>query len=262
MLGTGSAMVTNCYNTCFIVESGDSRLMVDGGGGNGILVQLQKANFSINDIRHLFVTHAHTDHILGSIWVIRLVMQKMLGGSYEGEFHVYGNDKVIDVISTVCRMTLHKRYSSLLNNRIVLHTLSDGDEFTVGDMLIKCFDILSTKEKQYGFTLRFGDGTRLVCMGDEPCNEATLHYAEDADWLMCEAFCLYADRDVFHPYEKHHSTALDAGRVAKEARAENLLIYHTEDTDLPRRKEKYSAEIGECFDGRVVVPDDLESIDL
>ena len=35
MLGTGSATVTRCYNTCFVVESGSDRLMVDAGGGNG-----------------------------------------------------------------------------------------------------------------------------------------------------------------------------------------------------------------------------------
>lgn len=34
--------------------------------------------------------------------------------------------------------------------------------------------------------------------------------------MMCEAFCLYADRDTFKPYEKCHSTALDAGKLAEE----------------------------------------------
>ena len=34
MLGTGNAMVTECYNTCFVLEDGDKHLLVDGGGGN------------------------------------------------------------------------------------------------------------------------------------------------------------------------------------------------------------------------------------
>ena len=33
MLGTGNAMVTECYNTCFVLEDGDKHLLVDGGGG-------------------------------------------------------------------------------------------------------------------------------------------------------------------------------------------------------------------------------------
>ena len=35
MLGTGSALVTECYNTCFVLSDGDEHFLVDGGGGNG-----------------------------------------------------------------------------------------------------------------------------------------------------------------------------------------------------------------------------------
>lgn len=38
MLGTGNALVSSCYNTCFILHAADgSMLLVDAGGGNGIL---------------------------------------------------------------------------------------------------------------------------------------------------------------------------------------------------------------------------------
>ena len=46
MLGTGSALVTECYNTCFVLSDGDEHFLVDGGGGNGILSQLKKAGFN------------------------------------------------------------------------------------------------------------------------------------------------------------------------------------------------------------------------
>ena len=55
ILGTGSAFVTRCYNTCFIIDCGVSRLMVDAGGGNGILTQLEKAGVAIADVGHLFL---------------------------------------------------------------------------------------------------------------------------------------------------------------------------------------------------------------
>lgn len=69
MLGTGNATVTQCYNTCFLLETSTTRLLVDAGGGNGVLRQLQRAGVAICDLHHLFVTHAHTDHVLGVIWV-------------------------------------------------------------------------------------------------------------------------------------------------------------------------------------------------
>ena len=39
MLGTGNAMVTRCYNTCFVLSSGEEYFLVDAGGGNGIFKQ-------------------------------------------------------------------------------------------------------------------------------------------------------------------------------------------------------------------------------
>ena len=43
MLGTGNALVTECYNTCFILQENNQYFMVDGGGGNTILHQLKHA---------------------------------------------------------------------------------------------------------------------------------------------------------------------------------------------------------------------------
>ena len=40
MLGTGSAMVTDCYNTCFLLKSENDCLLVDAGGGKEQLVCL------------------------------------------------------------------------------------------------------------------------------------------------------------------------------------------------------------------------------
>ena len=85
MLGTGSALVTECYNTCFVLSDGDEHFLVDGGGGNGILSQLKKAGFNWQDMRTIFVTHKHMDHILGAVWMIRMICQHMKKGSYEGE---------------------------------------------------------------------------------------------------------------------------------------------------------------------------------
>ena len=46
MLGTGNAAVTRCYNTCFALRTSQGTLLVDAGGGNGILIQLEKAGIA------------------------------------------------------------------------------------------------------------------------------------------------------------------------------------------------------------------------
>ena len=265
MLGTGNATVSQIYNTCFVLQTPSTLMLVDAGGGNGILAQLKKVNVQISDIHHLFVTHAHTDHVLGVIWVIRMVAQCK---GYEGLLHVYGNDKVMKVIKTIIDMILAKKQLTKVAERVVFHQVEDGDCFEVGDMKLECFDIQSTKEKQFGFRAELpssdesGKSLVLACLGDEPYNEQNRRYIVGADWMMCEAFCLYADRDTFKPYEKCHSTALDAGKLAEELGVKNLILYHTEEKTLANRKENYTREAAENFKGRIFVPDDLEVIEL
>ena len=77
ILGTGDAFVTHCYNTCYTIETDKGMMLVDAGGGNGILAQFEKSKIDLSKIQDMFVTHAHTDHILGTIWVIRRVMMLM-----------------------------------------------------------------------------------------------------------------------------------------------------------------------------------------
>lgn len=265
MLGTGNATVSQIYNTCFVLQTPSTLMLVDAGGGNGILAQLKKIHVQISDIHHLFVTHAHTDHVLGGIWVIRMVAQCK---GYEGLLHVYGNDKVIKVIKTIIDMILAKKQLAKVAERVVFHQLEDGDCFEVGDMKLECFDIQSTKEKKFGFRAELPSSDEsdkplvLACLGDEPYNEQNRRYIVGADWMMCEAFCLYADRDTFKPYEKCHSTALDAGKLAEELGVKNLILYHTEEKTLANRKENYTREAAENFKGRIFVPDDLEVIEL
>ena len=266
MLGTGNATVSQIYNTCFVLQTPSTLMLVDAGGGNGILSQLKKVNVQISDIHHLFVTLAHTDHVLGVIWVIRMVAQCK---GYEGLLHVYGNDKVMKVIKTIIDMILAKKQLTKVAERVVFHQLEDGDCFEVGDIKLECFDIQSTKEKQFGFRAELpsssdesGKPLVLACLGDEPYNEQNRRYIVGADWMMCEAFCLYADRDTFKPYEKCHSTALDAGKLAEKLGVKNLILYHTEEKTLANRKENYTREAAENFKGRIFVPDDLEVIEL
>lgn len=47
MLGTGHAMVTRCYNTCFCIQNAEDYLLVDAGGGNGILSRLEEAQIPV-----------------------------------------------------------------------------------------------------------------------------------------------------------------------------------------------------------------------
>jgi ribonuclease Z len=259
LLGTGNALVTKCYNTCFVLNNDADLLLVDAGGGNGILSQLEKAHLSLGDIHHVYVTHAHTDHILGVIWAVRLFIQRHLSGKYQGVLNVWSHEKVLRILDfNLSEMLTPKQYAEI-GRCVFFHEVKDRDEIDAASFHLKVFDILSTKEKQFGFTTQLG-AQRLVCLGDEPYNEANRAFVEGADWLLCEAFCKYGDREKFHPYEKHHSTVKDSALLAEQLGVKNLILYHTEDKTLPSRKAEYTAEARAHFHGNIYVPEDLEVI--
>ncbi|MCI8293405.1 MAG: MBL fold metallo-hydrolase [Hespellia sp.] len=258
MLGTGHAFVTECYNTCFICSENGKHFLVDGGGGNTILRQLKKAGIDVREIREIFVTHKHVDHIMGIIWLIRRICSSMNQGEYQGEAHIYGHEEVIALIRQMADALLQKKESCLLDERLHLVMVQDKETRVINDRNITFFDIHSTKAKQYGFTMELDEGKKLTCCGDEPFNECEREYAENSTWLLHEAFCLFSQAELFHPYEKHHSTVKDACELAERLHVENLLLYHTEDKNLAERKTLYKEEGRQYFSGNLYVPDDLE----
>lgn len=262
MLGTGNALVTECYNTCFVLEENGKYFMVDGGGGNAILQQLKCAGLNWMDIKEIFVTHKHIDHLMGIIWMVRLICQFMKSGKYEGEANIYAHDEVIALIRDMAGKLLSEKEASFLDHRFHLVTVSDGEERKINGRKVIFFDINSSKAKQFGFCMELDDGKKLTCCGDEPYNSGAEKYARHSKWLLHEAFCLFSQADIFKPYEKHHSTVKDACELAENLDVENLLLYHTEDQNIHNRKELYMNEGEKYYSGNLFIPDDLETLKL
>lgn len=260
LLGTGNAAVTRCYNTCFTLSQGAEHLLVDGGGGNGILLQLEKAAICYQQIRHIIVSHAHTDHLFGVIWMIRMIGAEMGKGKYEGDLQIYAHKELAAVITQLFKDTLPKKFFNLLGDRILLHIVADGESRRIMNHAVTFFDIHSTKLKQFGFSMLDEEGKRFTFLGDEPYNEKEHAYVVGADWLLHEAFCLYSERERFKPYEKHHATVKEACEVAQKMSVKNLLLFHTEDKCITRRKELYTEEGKFYYAGNLFVPNDLEEI--
>ena len=135
----------------------------------------------------MFVTHGHTDHVLGVIWVMRKVADLMNKGKYEGTFHIYCHEVVMDMLLTITKMTLKKKDLARIGDGIEIHEVTDGESVELPFAKLTAFDICSTKAKQFGYVLDYPDGLRLTCLGDEPFNEHDRAYAEHADWLLSEA---------------------------------------------------------------------------
>ena len=280
VLGTGAAGVTKCYNTCFtlscstkknlinqsslaVSEDKKDYFLVDGGGGNAILSQLQKSNIDLMNIHHIFVSHNHIDHIIGIIWVMRRIADGIVfDRPYEGNLNIYCSDVTVSAVKTIADLTLNAKQRKTIEERVKMHTVSDGETMEIMGKPITFFDIHATKEKQFGFKLSLNSEKDLVFLGDEPCNEKTHTYIQNAHFVLCEAFCLYDEREKYRPYEKGHYTVKEGAELAEKMNIQNLLLWHTMDNNLSERKKLYTLEAKQYFKGNVFVPDDLDVIDI
>lgn len=261
-LGTGLAMVTECYNTCFTLCHNDEHFLVDAGGGNGILRQFKGAGIQPEKIRNMFVTHAHIDHMLGAFWVLRNVGIMMQEEKYEGEFHVWSHKNLSEMILNIANTTLKGSMTKYFHDRIIFNHIEDGLQTQICGWPITFFDIHSDTTEQYAFTLLLDNGSKLCFLGDEPCQPACLPYVENSTWLLTEAFCTYEHRDYFKPYDKNHVTLKEACELAEKMGIPNLIVWHSEDENYNRRKELFSQESRLYYNGNLYVPHDLERIDL
>ena len=148
MLGTGHATVTKMYNGCFVLNEGDEYFLVDGGGGNTILSQLEKASIDWKEIQTIFVTHKHLDHLMGILWIVRMICQFKRKGEHHKEVKIYACEEVITLIELFTKKLLLETEACFLNSGITLIPVSDKDEHSILQKKIIFFDIQSTKAIQ------------------------------------------------------------------------------------------------------------------
>lgn len=78
---------------------------------------------------------------------------------------------------------------------------------------------------------------------------------------LCRAVGLFGHNEPYQLKQKHHATVKAVCKTMEPFGIKNLIIYHTEDSHEDK-KELYTKEAKEYFSGNVIVPNDLDVIEL
>jgi len=261
MLGTGHGGTLEIYNTCFVLQNEQGNFLIDTGGSIEIIKRLKEVKINLTDIKHIFISHSHTDHILGLIWMLKKLSIIAIKGEIKDKIHIYCNDVVYEAIRGISKYTLPEKFYNAIMNVIEFHILSDGEHAEINGIDYTFFDILARGTKQFGFECLMNE-KRLLFLGDETLNSNLYDRVRDADYAMHEAFCLDSEENIFHAYEKNHSTVKSACNVMNGLGVKNLILYHTEESHGKDRKALYTKEGTDNFKGNIYVPDQLETIEI
>lgn len=260
MLGTGMGTVMDLYNTCFVMQNDRGAFLIDAGGSIEIKKRLKKANIKLEDLENVFISHSHADHILGLVWLLKGMAGVIMKSTHKNKMNIYCNDKVYEAIKGIFSYTLPQNLLEKIYDYVNFIILDNGSCYDINGVYYEFFDICAKGSKQYGFSCML-DKKKFVFLGDEPLNSLLKEKVRDADYVMHEAFCLDKEKDIFHPYEKNHSTALSTAKVMSELNVKNLILYHTEESHRDK-SELYKEEAANEFLGNIIVPNDMEVIEL
>lgn len=273
MLGTGHAMTFKCYNTCFVYENENGKMLVDTGGGNQLLAQLQSAGINSQDIKAIFISHKHTDHLMGLFWLFR--------GPGTSGMEIYLHEDLMNVVLGVLKLLYPDSFHSFTKNNSFI-TVKHGDEADILGRKFRFLDLNSPNVTQYGFVMTMEDGGKFAFHGDVPFEEGNRTELTGMKYLMHEAFNLESDKGFGmpgapggpppgpggpmspdgKPRKMGHSTVRQAASYAQSLKAENLILVHGSDNDLENRKSKYITEASLEYTGIIYAPNDLEVIEL
>ena len=141
VLGTGVAIVRKYYNTAFILEDESSYFLVDGMGGIDILRRFDEMKLDWQKLHHAFLSHTHTDHSLGMVYVLRYVAFLMRLNQYDGDFHLYTHKVAYNKIRKVCELILDPHETRYFDDRIIFHVVEDREEKLIWNLRFHFFDI-------------------------------------------------------------------------------------------------------------------------
>jgi ribonuclease Z len=248
-LGTAGGRPTLHRNCTSIIlnlkDEMDACFVFDAGSGTRH--QLIRSPIDLSLMEKLFITHLHGDHVHG---VPELLDHWNLSGG-KRPLTIYGPVGIRKYVETVLELT--NRGFIQRHSIDFVEIREDGIIFQ-DDRWVISTALLTHGIECWGYRLEYKKGTTeqkiVTIMGDTgPCaNQLVL--SQDADLLVHESTFLDADGAG-----KHHSTALNAAKMAKEANVAHLIITHI----APRhhgQELKLLEEARTVFPG-VVMADDL-----
>jgi ribonuclease Z len=225
-LGTGGALNPERYQAAILVECGSTRLLLDTGGGLGLVRRMLASEVEPDSVGHIFLSHRHVDHVGGlEPFMMSVFYRRVRQGQPPPPLTLHALPGSAEAI----RATLAAADASgavVYRERLTWSTPAAGVPVVLDGgprLTLVPVDHLPPGGEAAGCVVE-ADGARVVYSGDtRPC-DALARAARDADLLIHEVNGLETRAELTH--RVGHSTAADAGRAAARAGVRALALFH------------------------------------
>ncbi len=242
-LGVGAIRPTHPGDhTALLIRHGQANILLDAGPA--VFMQLDRAGISPDDVSHVYLSHQHGDHTLGSpIFMF-----------YHRRRYFLGAPLVLAAWKNLLEV-VYPGFAAGLKEEMLLYPMLAHRQLPLPELPGVSARLAPNDHSglpAYAIRLDFAPtethtGFSLVYSGDTAPTDALIELAQDADLLIHES--TIAESLGMERLDMH-SSARQAGIQAREAGVRALALVHR----LPGSRESWIQEAGEQFDGRILAP--------
>lgn len=277
LLGTGTPTPRlGSFSASTLVEAGPERLIFDFGRGSSI--RLFQKKIPLGSITAHFITHLHSDHIVGlpDMWLTGWIGTPW--GSRKSPMLIYGPKGTVAMTEN-----LTKAFSEDIRIRIAdedypaagvafdAHDIEPGLVYDHNDVKVSAIEVNHGEKIKpaFGYVIEF-DGKKVVLSGDTKPDERVVKAATGADLLIHEVAII--DPELLKSYpnyraiENHHTSPEEAGRIFSSAKPKLAVYSHIVFATLPPvqdvPEDALVARTRTTYGGPLIVGRDLMSFTI
>jgi ribonuclease Z len=263
LLGTGSPPpVMNRFGPSILVEAGGQTFLFDAG--RGALQRLNQVKIRWQDVVGVFLTHLHSDHVVGfpDLWLTGW----LVGSGRKIPLEVWGPRGTKRMMSHLeqayeydIRIRLYDDRASPDGVVILATDISEGVVYEKAGVKITAFEVDHTPIKPaFGYRIDFA-GRSVVLSGDTRVSDNLIRHAQGVDVLVHEVVSPETFQRAGTPLDRansvvaHHATPEQAGEVFSRTKPKLAVYSHmvlptaTENDLIPLTRKTYTGplEVGE-----------------
>jgi ribonuclease Z len=267
LLGTGTPQpIMERFGPSILVQAGRETLLFDAG--RGCLQRLRQIDVSYNEIDALFLTHLHSDHIVGlpDLWLTGwLVSGRLIPLNVYGPT---GTNEMIEYLQKAFAFDIRIRIGDdekfEQGCKLLPREIEQGSIYEKNGVKVIAFRVDHHPDiPAFGYRIEY-NGHSVVLSGDTRYSENLISFAKGTDLLVHEVVIApdtVSKTDPKHEIFAHHTNAEQAAKVFSEVKPRLAVYSHiskpfglNEPELMKRTKANYS--------GPVIIGEDLMSFSV
>ena len=271
LLGTGSPPpVMNRFGPGVLVQAGGQTLLIDCG--RGVTQRLFQVGVKLGAANKLFVTHLHSDHIVGIPDLLLTGWLETPFAQRKGPFQVFGPagtrnmmeglEKAYewDIRTRIADQNLSKENIALSVTEFKEGIVYDRDGVKVTAFEVDHGDLI---KPAFGFRIDYG-GRSVVLSGDTRFSENLIRHATGTDLLIHSVAAVRPEllaSPVFRAILAHHTKPEEAGVVFTRTKPKLAVFSHFTLLGTPNVPAVTEQEVAELtrknYSGPLLLGEDL-----